>query len=187
MSARRVQAQDAQIFFEDAMIYALDGLANWSGSIESWIEEGSRKGLPVVWLVSDWRFNNEDFPSLREEPLFLPGARGRPNNIMREFMSASHVRRMAEKGVQVIDYLVEKHPTIKLIFWCLYQRTRNNRSSTVSEEHSYDAMLKRYSRNAVDIDAYLRAFDTSFSECVLDDGGHPNRLGYQLLRAMFIS
>jgi hypothetical protein len=43
-----------------------------------------KKGLPVIWMVSDVFLNNKDIPELRkmdEGKLFLPGVRGQPNNI----------------------------------------------------------------------------------------------------------
>ena len=184
LSIDNLKLQSSEDLFESALIYSLDGLANWSESIRVWTEGAIESDLPVYWMVSDWRFNNKDLALFDEESMFLPGARGHYRNIDSNLMSVEHVRLLAKRGVRIVDHMVEKYPSVQLIFWCLYQRTRNRVSNTVPPEYTYDAMVERYPNNVLDIDSFLSRFDTSFEKCVLDEGGHPNRLGYRLLSSM---
>jgi hypothetical protein len=184
LSIHNLKSQSSEDFFEGALIYSLDGLANWSDSIRVWTEGAIERELPVYWMVSDWRFNNRDLVLFDEASTFLPGARGHHRNIDSTLISTEHVSLLAKKGVQILDHMVTNYPSVKLIFWCLYQRTRNHTSKTVPPEYAYDAMVRRYPNNVLDIDAFLNRFDVSFQNCVLDEGGHPNKLGYRLLSSM---
>lgn len=184
LSLDKLKLQSSEDFFGNALIYSLDGLANWSESIRAWTEGAIENDLPVYWMVSDWRFNNKDLELFDEASTFLPGARGHNRNIDSNLISTEHVSALAKQGVRILDHMVANYPSVKLIFWCLYQRTRNHISKTVPPEYAYDAMVRRYPNNVLDIDAFLNRFDVTFEGCVLDDGGHPNRLGYRLLSSM---
>ena len=178
----------ADNLFESVRIYSINGLANWSHSIALWIEEIIKKDLPVIWMVSDVFLNNKDIDELRkldEGRLFLPGARGEPYNIDQKLRTIENCRFLSNHTTKVIDHLISRFPQIKLCFWCLYMRTKCRTSTTYPIECQYETMRARYSNNTIDMDWYLQRAGMRFEDCVKDEGGHPNRIGYLLLREMF--
>lgn len=180
--------QKSDVLFEDVLIYNIHGLANWSQSIPVWIKSITENNLPAIWMVSDVFFNNKDIHKLREMEegkLFLPGARGEPKNIVSELRTIDNCRFLSNHTMKVIDYLISIFPEIKLCFWCLYMRTKCRSSDTYPIDHNYEAMRLRYPKNTIDIDWYLQRAGIRFEDCIKDEGGHPNRIGYLLLREMF--
>lgn len=187
MTYENLRNMNSEENFENTLTYSIDGLANWSESIPLWIRSITELQLPVIWMVSDWSFNNVDIyelAKLKENQLFLPGARGTKNNITPELRTVENARFLVQHTLRVIDYIISEFPNIKLVFWCLYMRTKCRKSVTYPEDCGYDAMRRRYPRNAVDIDSYLRN-GVSFEDCISDEGGHPNSFGYSLLREIF--
>lgn len=178
----------AENLFESVRIYSIHGLANWSHGIALWIEEIIKKDLPVIWMVSDVFLNNKDIHELRkmdDGQLFLPGVRGQPDNIDQALRTIENCRFLSNHTTKVIDHLISRFPQIKLCFWCLYMRTKYRSSITYPIECQYEAMRTRYSNNIIDIDWYLQRYGVKFEDCVRDEGGHPNRIGYDLLMEMF--
>lgn len=188
MATDSLLLQKSDVLFEDVLIYSIHGLANWSQSIPVWIKSITENNLPAIWMVSDVFFNNKDIHKLREMDegkLFLPGTRGEPNNIVRELRTIDYCRFLSNHTTKVIDYLISIFPEIKLCFWCLYMRTKCRSSDTYPIDHKYEAMRLRYPKNTIDIDWYLQRAGIRFEDCIKDEGGHPNRIGYLLLREMF--
>jgi len=185
MLESNISKQGARKLFKDYNIFAQAGLANWSDIIPKYVKEAHKKNLEITWVVSNYLFNNDDINLIKELPtgnLFLPGARGSPGNICQGLMETEHVVCLASHTIEILDYIVEHFPKIKLVFWCLYQRTRNNLSKSIPYDYSYASMMNRYPNNAVDIDIYLKANNLQFSDCIIDGGGHPNYNGYTILK-----
>lgn len=188
MATDSLLLQKSDVLFEDVLICSIHGLANWSQGIALWIKIMTENNLPVIWIVSDVFLNNKDIHELREMDegkLFLPGTRGEPNNIVRELRTIDNCRFLSNHTTKVIDYLISIFPEIKLCFWCLYMRTKCRSSDTYPIDHKYEAMRLRYPKNTIDIDWYLQRAGIRFEDCINDEGGHPNRIGYLLLREMF--
>jgi hypothetical protein len=78
--------------------------------------------------------------------------------------------------------VIGKYPNIKLVFWCLYHRTNNVGSRTIAKEHTYAAMLAKYTNNCIDIDYELKIMNLKFGECIIDQGAHPNHNGYKVIK-----
>ena len=93
-------------------------------------------------------------------------------------LSFSHL----PKYLKVIDFIVSKFPNIKLIFWCLYKRTKSNKNSSYPKHLWYDSIKERYKHNILDIDLFTTPED--FNSKILDEGGHPNKKGFILLDSM---
>ena len=77
-------------------------------------------------MVSDWSLGNNDLFQLKaldRNQVFLPGVRG--NCIMKELRTTEHSQFLAEHTMKIIDHLTCTYPNIKLIFWCLYTRTKH--------------------------------------------------------------
>ena len=183
MMIDRQKLQNASHLFENDDIHACNGLANWSEDINIKIDEN--KGSPTLWFVSHWLLNNKDIidlKQLREGKLYLEGFRGGRSNILREYMNIDDVTFLASHTLKILDNVVKKTPNIKLIFWCLYERTKNNKSKIIPIEYQYDAMFCRYYDNVLDIDNSLKILNVKFSDCIIDSCGHPNLNGYTVIR-----
>jgi hypothetical protein len=162
------------------------GLPIWSSYIPKAIEENSKSGREIFWIVSDYKFNNFDYDKIAkiDGGLFLDEM-GYPGNVSTDYMQPHHIEVLGNHSLRVIDYMIGKHPDIKLIFWCLYKRTRANSGSSYPRHLWYDEIRKRYSENIIDIDS----FETpdGFNASIVDEGAHPNRDGYILLDRMIRS
>jgi len=180
-----IASQNAQELFENYDIFGIHGLANWSDVIPKYLKAAHEQGFEITWVVSNWLFNNQDINLIEALPvdtLFLPGTRGSRNNICRELMETKHITILASHTIKILDYIVERFPKIKLVFWCLYQRTRNTVSTSIPYDYSYDAMMNRYPDNTVNIVEHLIENNSKFSDCIIDAGGHPNYEGYTILK-----
>ena len=173
---------ESHVLFNKCILDGVRGLPNWSSYINNTCT--THKDKPLIWIVSDYKFNNHDYPILKELPqsnLFLD-VMGYPGNVNCDFMSNEHITFLAKHTQKVIDYIVSTYPHIKLIFWCLYKRSKG-RNSSYPIEYQYDAMKNRYAENIIDIDLYTspNTFQTVLTR---DEGGHPTREGYMLLSRM---
>ena len=169
--------------FHSCEIDAYSGLPNWSRQIETKIRE-KMATHQIIWLVSDYKFNNFDFHKIidlqKKGELFLDTV-GYSGNIDIQFMHNDVTRVLGEHTQKVIDYIISICPTIRLIFWCLYKRTRVNNSS-YPRELCYDQMVSIYSKNVIDIDTFTTP--SEFQTMILDESGHPNVKGLELLSNM---
>jgi len=184
----RIKAQLACSLFENVLIHAREGLANWSAIIPIWMSRANEIKIPIFWMVSDWSFNNEDIFDLKKlgpNELFLPGERGQSGNIVKELRTTENTEFLVKHTLDIIDHIIQKFPHVRLIFWCLYARTKIRKSNTYDAAYGYDAMRQRYHNNCVDIDMYLKSENTTFDKSIIDDGGHPNHKGYSILRNIF--
>ncbi len=93
-------------------------------------------------------------------------------------MDNKHIETLGNHSLKCIDYIINKFTDIKLIFWCLYKRTKVNKSSYPIYLW-YDSIKVKYVDNIIDIDKYTNPQE--FSNMIIDEGGHPNRNGYILL------
>lgn len=160
------------------------GMPVWSSYIRRHIAENVAKGLDVVWMVIDFKANNKDFArlyELRDGPELYLDVMGHPNNVDRELMGTEHMKVLGQHSLRVIDKAVADFPEIKLIFWCMFMRSKCNQSSYPDYLH-YDALRGRYAANIIDIEAFITP--AQFRELVTDDGGHPNAAGFALLDKM---
>jgi hypothetical protein len=141
----------------------------------------------IIWIVSDYKFNNFNYPkivNIQHGDLFLDEI-GHPGNISRDFLSRYHIEVLGNHSLKVIDYIVSQFPDIKLIFWCLYKRTKANKNSSYPKHLWYDTVKEKYKNNIIDIDLFTNPEDFNLS--ILDEGGHPNRKGFVLLDNMIKS
>jgi len=185
-----INSQKSKLVFDESV--ELDGryaIANWSKYILEKIEEKTCQNKKVVWMVSNWLLNNYDFNDLKRLPeneLWLHGIRGtrEKNGICKKLMTTDHITFLAGHTVKIIDFIVHKYPTIKLIFWCLYQRTVNTISRSTPFEFTYYSIIEKYKHNIIDIDFFLKKHQTTFKEVIIDEAGHPNKIGYIILNDM---
>jgi len=183
----RLETQSACSLFDNALIHAREGLANWSASIPTWMTRAYELNLPIFWMVSDWSFNNKDIFDLQKlgpTELFLPGERGHGGNIVRELRTKRNTSFLVNHTLDIIDIIIQTFPHVRLIFWCLYARTKI-KNSNMYDVCGYDMMRQRYPHHCVDIDWYLKREKTTFDRCIIDDGGHPNYNGYSILNKIF--
>ncbi len=180
----KTEIENGQIF-NDCILDPYIGIPNWSSTIFDKLNEHSFKNANLCWIVSDYKFNNFEYDKIVElqnkHQLFL-NTLGYAGNISKEFMETHHIELLGNHTLRIIDYIIEKFPNIKLIFWCLYKRTKANKNSSYPADLWYDAIKKRYKNNICDIDLYISA--ENFNNLVIDEGGHPNKDGYLLLDKM---
>lgn len=187
MNKDRINKNRANEMFENCLIHQTEGLANWSGDIPIWMTYARDKKLSVFWMISDWSFNNKDIfdlQKLNSDELFLPGKRGCGGNIVNELRTTENTKFLVNHTLKIIDKLIFDFPNVKLIFWCLYTRTKLHKSD-MYDKYGYDEMCERYPNNYVDIDWYLKKNKVTFDKCVVDSGGHPNQQGYFILKNIF--
>jgi hypothetical protein len=169
--------------FNGCILDAYRGIPIWSKHIYNCIS--NNKDNNVFWIVSDYKFNNFDYPKILDiqirNELFLDTI-GRPGNVSRDFLENHHIETLGNHSLKVIDYIVSKFPDIKLIFWCLYKRTKGNKNSSYPNHLWYDVIKEKYKSNIIDIDLFTTP--ENFNSKILDEGGHPNKDGYKLLDNM---
>ena len=140
----------------------------------------------VYWIVSDFKFNNFDYDRIVNlqctQELFLDNSMGYFGNVSRDFLESHHIETLGNHSLKVLDFMTSAFPNIKLIFWCLYKRTKANANSSYPRHLWYDAMKLRYQDNIIDIDSFTSP--EAFHSQTIDEGGHPNKEGYILLDAM---
>lgn len=172
-----------EILFKNCILDGNRGLPNWSNYIPKTIEENQDKNM--VWMVSDWKFNNFDYPEISKlknsNNLFLD-SRGYAYNVDKDFMESHHIETLGNHCLQVVDYIISIRPDIKLIFWCLYMRTRVNEKSSYPKHLWYDKITEKYKNNIIDIDLFSNPED--FLSKTLDAGGHPGKSGFELIWQM---
>jgi len=139
----------------------------------------------VYWIVSDYKFNNFDYPKILDiqtgNELFLDTI-GHPGNVSRAFLDDHHITLLGNHSLKVIDFIISEFPNIKLIFWCLYKRTKVNKKSSYPTHLWYDVIKEKYKTNIIDIDLFTTPEE--FNLKILDEGGHPNKEGFILLDSM---
>jgi hypothetical protein len=174
---------NTKTLFNDCILDAYRGLPIWSNHIVRKLEENKENKL--VWIVSDYKFNNFDYDKLLgTKELFLDSI-GYPGNVDPNFMKPHHIELLGKHSLDVIDYIVKNFPHIKLVFWCLYKRTKVNTNSSYPQYLWYDSIKIRYSNYIIDIDEFTN--EEEFSKGILDEGGHPNKEGFYLLNDMIMS
>ena len=157
------------------------GLPVWSSHILPLLKENAAKGHEVVWMVSDWKLNNADYDELQHK--FVIDTFGQGGNVSRQFMEPRHIEFLSTHSLKVIDSVIAAVPDVKLIFWCLYKRTKASGNSSYPPAVWYDEVVKRYRDNVIDISEYTTP--TEFNRImVIDDCGHPSERGFQLLARM---
>ncbi len=165
------------------------GVPNWAMQLHSWIAEKYKKENTVVWIVSDYRFHNYEYNELINLPagqLLYDSPNYVRNPIDKDYMTPMHTEFLVNHTLKIIDTVIAKYPNIKLIFWCLYKRTKANTTSSYPSYAWYDEIKKRYANHIIDIDNYTtpEEFNTSL---ICDESAHPNRAGYLVLDKMIRS
>lgn len=141
-----------------------------------------------MWLVSDYKLYNVEYDELIKLPptellLDTPEITNKiTNKINKNYFTPTHNTFLGNHTLKIIDDVVSKYLTIKLIFWCLYKRTRANSNSSYPRHLWYDAVVKRYKANVIDIDNFTTPRE--FNKKIHDEGAHPNKDGYILLDTM---
>jgi len=175
------------ILFRDVHLDGNRGLPNWSRYIDKMIEEKTSEKKNIIWMVSDYKFNNSDYLSIKalqgRDELFLD-VMGHPGNIDRTLMGPEHIEVLGRHTIKILNYITSRYRHIKLIFWCLFVRSKCNSSSYPSYLW-YDTIKNYYWENTIDIEQFISV--EGFKECIFDEGGHPNKKGYELLDKMIRS
>ena len=171
--------------FTNTTFDANRGRPNWSKTVLELVSDNYNNYDQIIWMISDYRFNNEDVDEIRtsRDILFLDKI-GRPRNINHSLINLQNDQTLCEHSLKCIDYIKLKFPKIKLLFWCLYTRSKINTSS-LPQEFQYDQIKKRYDKNILDIDKFTTP--EGFKSCIRDSCGHPNAKGYELLKNMINS
>jgi hypothetical protein len=177
----------SHILFPNCILDGYPGLPNWSRHIHTSIANHIAQNHTVIWMVSDYKFNNADYYTLADAP---PGSLtldtiGRPNNVVKSFCDPEHITCLAEHSLAHVDSIVAKYPAVKVIFWCLYKRTKANPNSSYPRAYWYDTIKGRYPHNIIDIDNFTTP--QKFNTFIRDEGAHPNKAGYILLDTMIRS
>jgi len=181
------EIQNKQIF-NNCILDGYIGIPIWSKHIYNCISDNVIAGKNVFWIVSDYKLCNSDFPKIIDmqisNELFLDTT-GRNPAISRDFLDNHHIELLGNHSLKVIDFIISKFPNIKLIFWCLYKRTKANKNSSYPKHLWYDSIKEKYKNNIIDIDLFTNS--ENFNSKTLDTGGHPNKEGYILLDTMITS
>jgi hypothetical protein len=171
--------------FDNCILDAYRGIPIWSKHLYNCISNNVNLNNNVFYIVSDYKFNNFDYPKILDmqngNELFLDVI-GHPGNVSRDFLEYHHIELLGNHSLKVLDFIVTKFPNIKLIFWCLYKRTKVNKNSSYPKHLWYDVIKEKYKNNILDIDLFTTP--ENFNLKILDEGGHPNKEGYVLLDAM---
>ena len=171
----------------DVKIEAHCGLPVWSSRILPALREHAEKGMRVVWIVSDWKFNNRDYDVIKRDdaPLFLDTL-GHANNVDNRYMSKEHIEVLTRHAMRCIDHVVKALPQVRLVFWCLYKRTRAYGSSSSYPGFAwYEETIRRYRDNVIDVDDHTTPH--AFNACLVrDEGGHPSSAGQKVLAGMIM-
>jgi hypothetical protein len=173
------------VLFNNCILDANIAIPIWSSHINSSIEKNIDKNL--FWIISDYKFCNHNYDELiilGENNLFLNEIGGH-GKISKDYMELHHIELLGNHSLRVIDYIIEKCPKIKLIFWCLYKRTKANNNSSYPKHLWYDVIKEKYKNNIIDIDLFTTPDE--FNSKIIDDSAHPNKEGYILLDNMIKS
>lgn len=176
------------VLFSNCILDAYRGIPVWSSHIFNSIKTNVELKNDVCWIVSDYKFNNLDYPKILQmdesDELFLDVI-GHPGNVYKGFLQNYHIETLGSHSLKVIDFIIEKFPQVKLIFWCLYKRTKASKNSSYPKHLWYDVVKKRYPNNIIDIDLFIDSKE--FDKLTKDKGGHPNKEGFELLNRMITS
>ena len=167
--------------FGNMILEGHKGLPNWSEYIPETLKKYKDQGHQLVWMVSDWKFNNSDYEILQESGKRL-NTLGGAGNISKKHMTEEITEFLGNHSIKMINEIIEDYPGIKLIFWCLYTRTYIKDKSSYPIHLQYPAIKDRYASNIIDIDAFTTPQE--FKSLIRDEGGHPNVRGYELLSEM---
>jgi hypothetical protein len=181
------QEINSQSLFRHCEIEGFRGMPIWSQTIKDKLEQHHASGQKLVWMVIDFKANNEDAERIADlqasDSLFLDSA-GYPGNVDKRFLENTHIETLGNHSIRVIDDHIKNYPSIKLIFWCLYMRSRAN-SSSYPRHLWYDQLVERYKNHVLDLDLFTNPQE--FTNLVIDSGGHPNAAGFKLLDQMIKS
>jgi hypothetical protein len=146
------------LIFHNCILDPYIGIPNWSTTILIELTAHAAKKEHLCWIVSDYKFNNFEYSKILQKyntnQPFLP-TMGKRGNVSKEFMTPTHITLLGNHTLHIIDYIIAKFPNIKLIFWCLYKRTKANKNSSYPKHLWYDAIKERYKNNILDIDLYI--------------------------------
>ena len=160
------------------------GMPVWARYIRNAIAENVARQHDVAWMVIDFKSNNKNYDQLCEmqggEELYLDEM-GHPGNIERHLMGPQHIEVLGRHSLRVLDKAVADFPRLKLIFWCLFMRSKCHESS-YPRHLQYDAIRERYAGNIIDIEEFVTV--EAFRGMVKDLGGHPNAAGFALIDKM---
>lgn len=173
--------------FANSILDSYWGVPIWSQYIYDMISLHNNVFQNIYWIVSDYKFNNSNYTELIElnnNDLFLNYIGG-GGNVHTGFLSYEHIEFLGNHSLKVIDYIVSAFSNVKLIFWCLYKRTKANKNSSYPKHLWYDEIKNKYKNNIIDIDLFTTPEE--FSLKIIDEGGHPNKEGYILLDNMIKS
>jgi len=171
--------------FSNCIIEGHKGLPIWSRHILKSINEHDILNNQIFWMVSDYKFNNFDYSHLVKSNDLFMDVIGYVGNISRDFMEKKHLYFLAKHSLKVIDFIIQHFPKIKLIFWCLYKRTKVNKNSSYPKFAWYDSIKERYKDNIIDFDLFTNPEE--FSTFIIDESAHPNLQGLMLLDRMISS
>lgn len=179
--------------------FALPGLPNFSNAARDLLQEASRAAAAarfptgaLVWMVSDWRFANYHVDVIRERGLGLGSgselwfdAPAKPCNIDEKYFGLQNDVDLVNHQLKVLDHVVEQYPGIRLLFWCLYVRTKVHEASSLPAFAHYDSIRERYLGNAIDLDRYVKRHTertgADAGALFADAGGHPSSSGYEVI------
>lgn len=180
---------DYKNVFKNVIMDGFHARPNWCPDIPKKLDEYNDKNFNLIWMVSDYKFHNymyADIVKAQKNELFFEITNTDPTAcIDYKFLEVKHIRLLGDHTCRIIDYLIELYPNIKLIFWCLYVRTKLNISGTIPIDLSYDAMNQRYRNNTIDIDSFVNI--DNLSKMTRDSHGHPTEYGYNVLANMINS
>jgi hypothetical protein len=176
-----------QTLFPNCILNGMWGVPNWSRKLHATISQQIAENNTVVWLVSDYKLYNVQYNQLLKLPptellLDTPEV---TNEIKKEYCTPTHNTFLGNHTLKILDDVVRKYPSIKLVFWCLYKRTKVNNNSSYARHLWYDEVKKRYKNNILDIDAFTTPQE--FNKKIRDESAHPTKSGYILLDTMIRS
>jgi len=167
--------------FTNTTLDGNQGRPNWSNSVLKLVSDNYHNYDQIIWMVSDFRFGNIWIDEIKSSKKLFLNKCGYPRNMSRSLINKKNDKILCDKSIKCIDYIKLKYPKIKLLFWCLYTRSKI-RTSNLPKEFHYDQIKKRYNKNILDIDKFTSPEE--FKSCIKDSGGHPNKKGYELLKKM---
>lgn len=139
-------------------------------------------GSKMVWMVIDWRIGNYDIGKIKQDKLELFfDTPAKPSNIDASFINEENDTYLINHQLRVIDKVIHEYPDIKLIFWCLYFRTKVC-NTNIPQFGRYDEIMNRYKNNTIDISKITNTMSVNDVKLLYKDaGGHPSISGYRIL------
>lgn len=181
-------SDEARSLLEAKGVVQIDGycgLPVWSSTIPKALSEQTSLKRTPIWIVSDYKFNNRDYEHLVTSSSLFIDTVGASENVSREFMSRHHLGYLAMHSLNVIEQVLDMVPSARLIFWCLYKRTKVSKTSSYPRWAWYDIVIKRpkIRDHVIDIGRFTnpKEFNTKM---ICDEAGHPSIDGYALLAEM---